>query len=165
MFSQISRAIIFVLMIEVPTFAQGTVDKDGVFRPTEEEIANNKRIIELWRHPTFVTLRLASTRREIPDEEPTTTPAPYANDQRMYFQLFITQSSGEDLMIAKRGGPFFEYRPELIRDGDAFPYSREAQEEVARAEREVAPRYGSVSTTKLISGREALLGLVDLETW
>ena len=66
--------IVAIFGFSLPTFAQGTIDKDGVYRPTEEEITNNKRIIELWRHPTFVTLRLASTRREIPDEEPTTTP-------------------------------------------------------------------------------------------
>lgn len=154
-----------VLSLALSVHAQGTRDKNGVYHPTEEEIANNKRIIELFRHPTFINLRLASRPRDFPREEPSTTPSPYTIDQWMHFQLFITQNSGETLVIENSGGPYYEYRPELSRDGDIVPYTKKVQEQVAIAERERVPRYGSSWSTTLVSGRESRGSLVSLEAW
>lgn len=155
----------FVLVLALSISAQGTRDKYGVYHPTEEEIANNKRITELFRHPTFITLRLASMRRDSPSEEPSTTPSPYTVDQWMHFQLFMTQNSGETLVIGNSGGPYYEYRPELIRNGDIVGYTKEVREQVAIAERERVPRYGSSWSTTLVPGRESRGYLVSLEAW
>jgi hypothetical protein len=154
-----------VLCLIFPAYAQDTRDKNGVYQPTEEEIARNKRITELFRYPTFITLRLASLRRDFSNEEPSSTPSPYTVDQWMHFQVFITQNSGETLVIGNSGGPYYEYRPELSRDGDIVPYTKEAQEKVAIAERERVPRYGSSWSTTLVPGRESRSHLVNLEDW
>jgi hypothetical protein len=152
-----------VLSIALSVHAQGTVDKDGVYHPTEQEIANNKRIAELFRHPTFITLRLASMPRDVPREEPSTTPSPYTNDQWLHFQIFITQNSAETFVIGNYGGPYYQYRPELSRDGDIVPYTKDVQEKVLRAERE--PYSGSVASTTLVPGRESRSHSVNFEDW
>src|SRR5256885_10975651 len=108
MFSQISRVIIFILMIGVSAFAQGTIDKYGNFHPTEEQLAKNKRMGELLRNPTFITLRLASFRRYHPPEEPSTTPTPYSVDEWIHFELFLTQNSAEEIVIKSSWWPYGE---------------------------------------------------------
>ena len=60
---------------------------------------------------------------------------------------------------------YYDYLPELIRDSDVVPYSKEAQEKLAFAEREVVPRSGSVRSTRLVSGEESRGQLVNLEAW
>ena len=159
------KCSLLILVLALSAHGQGTVDQNGVYRPTEEEIARNKRLAELWRHPTFVTLRLTSIRRAFPDEAPSTTPSPYSVDQWMHFQLFMTQNSGESLSIGSSGRPYHEYRPHLIRDGDILAYKKEVQEEVAGAEQGRTPKYGSMTSKTLVSGRESQAGLVSLEDW
>src|SRR5881394_189496 len=62
-------------------------------KPTEAEIAANKRRAEILRHPKgFITIRLAASGRE-----PSTTPPPYTADNWMHFEMFVSLASGEDL--------------------------------------------------------------------
>jgi hypothetical protein len=42
--------------LSVPAFAQGTADQRGEYQPTPEQMAGYKRLMDLLRHPTFVTL-------------------------------------------------------------------------------------------------------------
>lgn len=154
-----------VVSLAITALGQGSRDKNGVYQPSEEEIAKNKRIAELLQHPTFITLRLASARRDIPNEGSSATPSSYTEDQWMNFQLFITQNSSENLMIGDSGGIYYQYRPKLIRDGDVVAYSKEAQAQVERAEREGVPRYGSSSSRTLVPGRESRAYLVSLDSW
>jgi hypothetical protein len=163
MFRRTSCVIIFLLMMGGSTFAQGTVDKYGNYHPTEEEIAKNKRVGELMQHPTFISLRLASQGRDVPREGPSTTPSPYAVDQRVHFELFLTQNSAEDIMLQSSGWPYSEYRPELIRDGDIVPYMKGAQEEVENSEKQ--PPSGSMGLSTLTPAREYLSNYVHLEDW
>ncbi len=58
------------LTLAASALGQGTVEQNRVVYPTPEEIARFKRLSELLRHPTFITLRLASMRRDFPNEEP-----------------------------------------------------------------------------------------------
>ena len=139
--------------------AQATVIEQGVRQPAEEQIGNYKRLEELWRHPTFVMLRLASIAREFPHEDPTTTPRPYTIDEWLRFELFITQNSTETLIMSSGS----TYRPELVRDGDVVSYSTSAQE---RVEREARPaKYGSASSKKLEPDREFRFTMIALEDW
>lgn len=50
-----------ILSFALSVCAQGKIDERGVYNPTDEEIAANKRLNELLRKPTFITLRLVST--------------------------------------------------------------------------------------------------------
>src|SRR5437667_321946 len=126
-------AVIFASSLTV--LAQGTIDQNGVYHPTEEELAANKRLQELLRHPTFITLRLLSNPRDVPRENPTDTPAPYKVKDWIGFQLLITQNSSEEIRLTNYRSLCYEYRPELIRDGDILPYTKEANERCERAER------------------------------
>ncbi len=83
----------------------------------------------------------------------------------MHFQLFITQNSAETFVIGNYGGPYYQYRPELSRDGDLVSYTKSAQEKVDQAEREIVPRSGSVASITLAPGRESRGFLVNLEGW
>ena len=152
-----------VLASTLSVFAQGTIDKQRVYHPTEEELAANKRLSELLRHPTFITLRLLSMPRYLPRENPTDAPAPYKVKDLIGFQLLMTQSSSEKITIWNYMSPYYEYRPELSRDGDILPYGKKAQERVERAERE-APS-GSMRQVTLRPGHPEHWIYIDLEDW
>ena len=144
-------------------FAQGTIDERGVYHPTEEELAANKRLAELLKHPTFITLRLLSMPRHAPREDATDTPAPYRVKDAIYFQLFITQNSSEKIRLGNLMSPYYEYRPELMKDGELVPYSPKAGERVKRAESE--PHSGSVSSITLPPGQENRYAFINLDDW
>jgi hypothetical protein len=157
------RLLMVWLCALASAFAQERVDKYGVYRPTQEEIAKSKRIAELLRHPTFVRLRLISMRRFSPREEPSTTPSPYTVDEWINSELFITQNSTENIVYWSSVWPYYQYRPELIRDGDVVPYSKETQEKAGRADKEPASGSGGIST--LVPGREYHSAYVKVEDW
>jgi hypothetical protein len=155
---------IAILIFALTVLGQGSVDKDGVYRPTEAEIEHNKRLLELWKHPTFVTLRLITARRDVPLEEPSTTPSAYNFDDRVVFQLFITQNSTEILPITSSAGSTYRgYRPNLLRDGGEVPFSSEAQRNIEEAAR--GRTSGSVSVKFVKPGQEQLLGRFSLDDW
>ncbi len=151
-----------ILGSTLSVLAQGTIDKHGVYHPTDEELAANKRLSELLRHPTFVTLRLISNPRDRSREKPSDAPSPYTVGEWIGFTVFVSQSLVESMFVA-RISPYYDYRPELLRDGETIPYSRQAQERLDRAERE--PPSGSMSATQVLSGREERLYNVAIEDW
>ncbi len=151
-----------ILASTLSVLAQGTIDKHGVYHPTDEELAANKSLSELLRHPTFVTLRLISNSRDRSREKPSDAPSPYTVGDWIGFTVFISQSQVESMFVA-RIGPYYDYRPELLRDGETIPYSRQAQERLDRAEGE--PPSGSMSATQVFSGREERLYNVAMEDW
>lgn len=132
--------------------------QSGDQQPTEAEKAVNRRRGEVLLRPMAITLRLAAMGRE-----PRTTPPPYTVDDWMHFELFITQNSIEDLVIWNYLWPYREYRPELIRDGDPVPYTKYAEENLERVERE--PPEGSMASSTLKPSREYLANYVKLEDW
>lgn len=157
------RTPVLLLSLALSVSGQGTINKFGVYRPSDEELARNKRIGELLRHPTFVTLRLISERRFSPTEEPSTTPSPYTVDQWISFQLFISQNSTENIVIWSSVSPYYQYRPQLTRDGDSVSYSKEAQKNVDASENE--PPSGSGGIITLLPGREYSSHSVRLDDW
>ncbi len=152
-----------ILALALSVSAQGTTDEHGVYHATEEELAANKRLIELLRHPTFITLRLTSNRRDVPREEPSDTPSPYTVGDWVNFQLSITQSLPESIIIWNEMWPYDEFRPQLDKDGDILSYSKEAQEKVDTAERQ--PPSGSAAPISLAPGREYGWSRVNMEDW
>ena len=152
-----------VLGLALSVCAQGTIDEHGVRHPSEEEVAAHRRLIELLGHPTFITLRLASVRRYMPREEPSTTPSPYTVDQWINFQLFMSQSLSETLTIWETVWPYDKFRPELYRDGDILSYSKNAQKEVDIADSQ--PPSGSGAPNQLIPGREYDWGQMKMDDW
>jgi hypothetical protein len=155
--------IILVLTVGGSSFAQGTIDKYRNYHPSEAELAKNKRIAELLQHPTAISLRLVSQRRDGLKEEPSTTPSPYMVDQRIHFELFLTQNSSEEIVLPSSAWPYGEYSPQLIRDGDIVPYTKAAKDEVEKSEKE-APS-GSAGLSTIRPGREILSNYVHLEDW
>jgi len=156
--------ISFVLFAVLPAFAQGTIDEYGHFHASEEAIAKSKRMGELLQHPaTFISLRLLSQRRDGLKEEPSTTPSPYTVGQRIHFELFLTQNSISDIVLQSSWWPYNEYQPELVRDGDIVSYSKRAQGETEKSEKE--SQTGSTSISTIPPGREILCNYVHLEDW
>ena len=152
-----------VLLIAAPVASQGTIDKYGNFHPTEDTIARNKRMGELLQHPTFILLRLVSQKRNNVKEEPTTTPAPYSSDERIHFELFLTQNSSEDITFTESSWPYANYRPELIRDGDPVPYTDKAQKNIEAPEKETFT--GSTGISTISPGKERFWTDVRIEDW
>ncbi|HEX7722504.1 MAG TPA: hypothetical protein VF397_10125 [Pyrinomonadaceae bacterium] len=156
---------IFAVLLSMgfTAFSQSN-DQNRIVYPTQEQIDKYNRLVELLKHPTFITLRLASMRRDSPSEEPSTTPSPYTIDQAVSFQLFITQNSTESLVLTSSSGSFYrQYRLNLVRDGDVIPYSREAQHLIEIAERDSLS--GSARSKTLEPGREHSLGLFQVDSW
>lgn len=151
------------MVIAGSSFAQGTIDQYGNFHPTGDALAKNKRMGELLQHPTFVLLRLASQKRNGSKEEPSTTPSPYTADERIHFELFLTQNSSEDITLTESWSPHAKYRPELICDGDPVAYSKKAQEVIDAPEKDAFS--GSMGISTISPGQERLWTDVRIEDW
>src|SRR6185437_12139201 len=151
-----------VLASSLSALGQATVDERGVYHPTEEEVARNKRIAELLKHPTFISLRLASSPRDVPRESGTDTPAPCKVKDYIGFELFITQNSSETLRLGITS-PYYDYRPQLMKDGQLMSYSEKAVELTKRAE--VEPHSGSVVGVTVKVGQENRLAFINLDDW
>jgi hypothetical protein len=152
-----------ILGLALSVYAQGTIDEHGVYHPSEEEIAAHKRLNELLGKPTFITLRLVSIPHSFSHEKPSHTPPPYTVGDWISFQVFITQSLSENIVIWNHVWPYYEFRPELYKDGDILPYSKEAQERVDRADQQ--PPSGSGGPSRLDPGRELEWATVKMEDW
>ena len=157
------KLILAILVVTTVAHAQGSTDSQAAFSAGEKQLRETKRLHSLLLHPTFIILRLSSNRRSVPPEDPTDTPAPYKTKEFVSFQLFITQNSSEAIVISNYMSPYYEYRPELMINGDTVPYSKKAQERVRRAESE--PPSGSMALITLESGREYPSHVVNLDDW
>lgn len=151
----------FVLSTAVSIHGQGTIDKHGAYHSTDKEIAISQHLLELLRHPTFITLRLLASPRDVPRENLTDTPSPYKVKDWISFQLFITQNSTEAITFWSSVDPYYQSRPELMRDGESVPYSKKAQVEI------VEPQLpsGSGAPITLEPGREHPSNYVNLDDW
>ena len=138
-----------ILTATLPALAQGTANQE-----------NAKRLIELLRHPTFVTLRLVcrSTAGEVTD-----APPPYKEKEFISCRSFITQNSSEQIMIWNELNLYHEYRVDLIRDGDTVSYIKEAKEGIETAERR--PPSGSSAPLVMEPRREYSLRDINLKEW
>ena len=123
---------------------------------------SSNRLNELLRHPTFVTLRVKCSSKDRPGEL-TDAPPPYKEKEFISCQLFITQNSSEQIMIWNELNPFYQYRVDLIRDGDVVSYSKEAKAGIETAERQ--PPSGSSAPLIMEVGREYSLRAINLEDW
>lgn len=155
--------LVVILASTLTAFAQGTIDAQGVYHPTEAQLAAVKRHEELLRHPTFIMLRLGASPRDIAPEQTPDSPPPYKVGDLIDFRLFITQSSLDNIVLTNFGIAYYEHHPKLIKDGEILPYSAKAKERVDRSERE--PPNGSISSGTLVPWREYLWDTVDLKDW
>jgi len=104
-----------ILAATLPGLAQSTVN---------QERAN--RLLQLLRHPTFFTLRLKCSPKDRPGEL-TEAPSPYKEKESINCQSFITQNSSEQITIWNELNPFYQYRVDLLRDGEIVSYIKEAK--------------------------------------
>ena len=128
----------------------------------KQDEATANRLLELLRHPTFIRLRV-STPNFPSREKPTDAPAPYQEKSLIDFQLFITQNSTDTLTILDELDPYYEYRPELMQDGEIVPYSKAAQEGVRIADTQ--PHNGSSKEIVMQPGREYETHYINLDKW
>lgn len=152
---------VLMLGLTLSVLAQSTLDQQGTARPSEQVVIAHNRLLDLLRHPTFVTLRLACRPKHRP--ELTDAPPPYQEKQSISCQSFIRQDSSEQIMIWNEANSYYQYRPELMRDGQILPYIEKAKEGVERADRK--PPSGSSAPLIMESGREYSLHQVDLDFW
>jgi len=158
------RSIIVILVVVLfggAAFAQGTIDQYGNFHPSEDALAKNKRIADLLKQGSVISLRLVSQKRDGVKEEPSNTPSPYTVKERVHFELFLTQHALEDIVLQTSAWPYWEYRPDLKRDGDVIPYTKRAEGEVDKSEK----ASGSMGLSTFIPGREVFSDYVNLEDW
>jgi hypothetical protein len=151
------------LLLVANVCAQSKIDEHGVQYPTDEELAAKKRIIEVLRHPTLITLRLVAVPFGTSNEERTDTPPPYKTEDFIDLRLMITHSFTETPVIRQPLDPYYDVRPELFRDGEPLPYTKKAQENIDCTEKR--PDEGSGAEVLLLPGREYQLGWLRLEDW
>jgi hypothetical protein len=155
---------IMILVWAVPVYAQSKIDEHGVRYPSEEELAASKRLGELLRHPTFVTLRLVSSPRDFSHGSSSDAPSPYTVGDWISFQLFVTQSLSESLWVDDGGLlHYYEYRPELYKDGDLVAFSNIVTERVASSERN--PFSISSKPYTMVPDREYESATLNLDDW
>jgi hypothetical protein len=129
---------------------------------TSPDQPTGERLIELLRHPNFFTLRL-STPNYSQREKPTDTPAPFSEGDSIDFQLFMTQNSSSSITVWTEADFYFAYRPELMRDGEILPYTKEAKAGVKTADTQ--PYNGSGAPHVMEPGREYVLYTIILACW
>jgi hypothetical protein len=134
------------------------VDDRGYVIGSEEHIAANKRMHDLMLNPTFSTLRLAVSN---PDKVPQSEGS-YQQGDRIRFDLFLTHSLTEPIEVLE-GDPYGDLRPELFRDGEPFPYLKRVQEIAER--RQKKPETIAEVPSRLMAGKEYLIGTVDANEW
>src|SRR4030095_11644061 len=93
------RFCVVVVASAVSILAQG-LDQD---QPT------GNRLINLLRHPTFISLRLSTVNYGL--EKSTDTPAPYYEKAFISFQLFMTQNSPDSITIWSENDPYYRCTP------------------------------------------------------
>ena len=152
-------AFSFVLSVS----AQSSVVENGGGRGSEEELAASKRLGELLRKPTFITLRLVSVPRGMSHEKPTDAPPPYIVGDWIGFQLLISQSLSEPILFWEMTDPYDNTRVELFKDGDIVPYSKEAQANVDRTDKR--PSDGSGAPIQIQPGSEHEWVTISLKEW
>lgn len=146
------QAISSGVLILAATFsglAQGTATRES-----------SNRLIELLRHPTFVTLRLVCPSKA---GELTDAPPLYKEKEFISCRSFITQNSSEQITIWNELNLYYEYRLDLIRDGQVVSYIKEAKERIETAERR--PPSGSSAPLVMEPGREYSLRDIYLKEW
>lgn len=153
---------IALLALAGSAFAQSGVDQRGHDIPTPGEIEANQRLATLLRNPTFITLRLVSIPK-VMAEKPTDTPPPYKVGDRIDFQIILSHSHTESFIHYFTLDPYYEFRPELLRDGDLVPFSKKAQEIVEITEKR--PHSGSGAPIELVPAREYESSRLNLKNW
>ena len=127
--------------------------------PSPPDQPTGDRLIELLRHPTIFTLRL-STPNYSAREKPTDTPAPFYEGNSIDFQLCMTQNSSSSITVWHEADAYYQYRPELMRDGEIVPYTKEAKAGVKTADTQ--PYNGSGGPQVMERGREYVLYTITL---
>ena len=110
--------------------------------------------------PDFIILRLTYG---YAFEKPLAEPQPYTVGDSMNFELFVSQSVFENILVEKSQRAHYEYRPELRRGSEILSYSKEAQKAVEIADHE-PPSWTSLPVT-LVPGREHQWPTVRLDDW
>ena len=146
---QAISSCVLILAATFSVLAQGTATPESA-----------KRLTELLRHPTFVKLRLVCITQA---GELTDVPPPFKEKEFINCQSFITQNSSEQIMIWNELNLYYDYRVELIRDGDIVSYIKEAKEGIETAERR--PPSGSSAPLVMGPGREYSLRNINLKEW
>src|SRR5882762_2449771 len=152
-----------ISLIPLPLCAQSKIAEHPLQYPTEEQLAANKRLEELLKHPTFITLRLVSGPRTWFHEDPSDASAPYLVGDVISFQLFVTQSLPELLKFASQMSAYYEYRPELYKNGDLVPFSPQTSEHVNYAQEN--PWSISERPVSLVPGEECPWTTLSIEDW
>jgi len=151
-----------VLGLTSSFYGQGRVDERGVYIPTAEEIEATKRMRDALRHPTFIALRLVSVPHDV-HEEPSDQPSPYNFGDSIYFQLMISHTFFEPIVIWQPLNSYYDIRPELLRDGELVPYRKKAQENVEITENQ--PPSGSGAPRRFLPGREYDFVRINSQEW
>jgi hypothetical protein len=151
------------LVLATSVAAQDKTPDGGVQYPTGEQLAANKRLEELLKHPTFITLRLISGPRTWFHEDPSDAPAPYLAGDLISLQLFVTQSLPERLKFASQMSAYYEYRPQLYKNGDLVPFSPQTSEHVNYAQEK--PWSMSERPVSLVPGNECPWTTLSIEDW
>lgn len=159
-----TRIFLFPIMLSLTfsVFAQGQPPEAATNKDQEEEVAANKRLAEIMRKPSFINLRLVSISKD-PNESPTDTPPPYKVGDQIDFQLLMTQTLWEPIVIWQMLDPYDNLRLDLTRDGDVVAYSKKATENIARTESK--PPSGSGAPVQLQPGLEVEWARVQLRDW
>jgi hypothetical protein len=146
---QFISSCVLILAATFSVLAQGTANQES-----------SNRLIELLRHPTFITLRLVCQSKA---GEFTDAPPPYKEKEFINCQLFITQNSSEQITMWNELNLYYEYRVDLVRDGDAVSYIKEAKKGIEIAEKR--PPSGSSAPLVMEPGREYSLRNINLKEW
>ena len=122
---------------------------------TNQDLTATTRLIELLRRPSHITLRLSMP--------PNDQEKQYYEKAFISFEVFMTQNSSESLTIWEEANPYYQCRPELTRNGEIVPYTKEGQKGAQIADTQ--PYNGSARLFVMKPGQEYTLPPINLDDW
>lgn len=105
-----------------------------------------------------ITFELARRLPELGDD----VTKPYKKGDRIFFRLIMTNNSSESKII-KLTNPYYQNRPELLREGEKVSYRKNVAEDVELVDKEI--EFSKVSAIELKPYEPVYVDVLDLKDW
>ena len=123
---------VVILTWSIPVRTQSKNDTAALPYPNDEKAVASKRAADLLKHPTFITVRLVSSPRDFSPNSSTDALAHRVGDT-LSFRVSVSHSLSETLSWEGGLSHYFEFSPELYKDGDLIDFSEAAKVRVETA--------------------------------
>jgi hypothetical protein len=122
---------------------------------------NAQEEYQLLKHPQCITFELARRLAEL-NEDPKDLSKPFKMGDNIFFRLIMTNNSSEPITL-RFTNPYYQNRPELLRDGQKVQYRKRVAEIVEAVDKEV--EFSKVSQVDVKPSEPTYVDILNLNDW